>query len=532
MKKFLLSLNLIVWGLGANIASAQFTNGAMLLTEGYFPNTSGQLYFYNTKIGYWNSSKTYAKVNGYSTGCFGETSQYATIWGDYIYVMSKQTGSYSGGLLEVGNATTWERVKVFTKFSDDGNTYDGRGFFGVSESKAYIGTSNGIFVYDIENKEIGKLIEGTENSDSGAKLYSGQIGSMVRVGSKVFAVKQNVGIYVINVETDEIENTISSQKYGSFTDLVVAKDGTLWTGACSKENSSFMDSPEQPYLIKIDPYSLKTIEITITNPIRSPWSTWRFPYLQACSKTNRLIWPATYPADYSNGVRTVCYYDIDKQKEGILCEITDVDVNSIYTGVTVDHETDNVYVIGSEGASSGPYYLYIVDGISGEFIGDRKNTPLTTKYGDWPAMMLTTDDYAPVIDIETISIAMNETCDLPLVDFISDQDNIASAIISEITKGTDENIAIVSIEKGVLKVTPVKVGETTFELKAMSNGKVTLKTINVVVSVASGINDIMKNENVPIEYFTLQGVRISADEIGSGIYIKKQGNNITKIINK
>ena len=46
----------------------------------------------------------------------------------------------------------------------------------------------------------------------------------------------------------------------------------------------------------------------------------------------------------------------------------------------------------------------------------------------------------------------------------------------------------------------------------------------------SGISDVEIDENVPAEYFNLQGVRVNADQLVPGIYICRKGNNVTKVL--
>lgn len=47
----------------------------------------------------------------------------------------------------------------------------------------------------------------------------------------------------------------------------------------------------------------------------------------------------------------------------------------------------------------------------------------------------------------------------------------------------------------------------------------------------TGINDVVIDENAPVEYFNLQGVRVANPERG-GIYIRRQGTNVAKVLVK
>ncbi len=60
---------------------------------------------------------------------------------------------------------------------------------------------------------------------------------------------------------------------------------------------------------------------------------------------------------------------------------------------------------------------------------------------------------------------------------------------------------------------------------------VSLKGMTVAFTEASGIADVEIDENAPVEYYNLQGVRING-ELTPGLYIRRQGNAATKVIVK
>ncbi len=47
---------------------------------------------------------------------------------------------------------------------------------------------------------------------------------------------------------------------------------------------------------------------------------------------------------------------------------------------------------------------------------------------------------------------------------------------------------------------------------------------------SSAITDITVDENAPVEYFNLQGIRVENPE--NGLYIRRQGNKVTKVLVK
>lgn len=56
-------------------------------------------------------------------------------------------------------------------------------------------------------------------------------------------------------------------------------------------------------------------------------------------------------------------------------------------------------------------------------------------------------------------------------------------------------------------------------------------TLVKLPDVQSGIsNAVAEDVNAPVEYFDLNGIRVNADNLNKGIYIKRQGNKVTKII--
>lgn len=59
-------------------------------------------------------------------------------------------------------------------------------------------------------------------------------------------------------------------------------------------------------------------------------------------------------------------------------------------------------------------------------------------------------------------------------------------------------------------------------------------TIKVTYIVDNNVNAIdgieSDDENAPVEYFNLQGIRVNGDNLGTGIYIRRQGSKTTKVL--
>ncbi|MDE7407743.1 MAG: leucine-rich repeat domain-containing protein [Muribaculaceae bacterium] len=52
---------------------------------------------------------------------------------------------------------------------------------------------------------------------------------------------------------------------------------------------------------------------------------------------------------------------------------------------------------------------------------------------------------------------------------------------------------------------------------------------NVEALQTSAIEGVESDENVPVEYFSIQGVKVAADNLTPGIYVKRQGANVGKV---
>lgn len=83
------------------------------------------------------------------------------------------------------------------------------------------------------------------------------------------------------------------------------------------------------------------------------------------------------------------------------------------------------------------------------------------------------------------------------------------------------NYSVASVEPGVYNIT----GVVTIYKNAPS-----IYVVSYEKAVDTGIADIVADENAPVEYFNLQGIRVANPE--NGLYIRRQGNKVTKVIVK
>lgn len=100
------------------------------------------------------------------------------------------------------------------------------------------------------------------------------------------------------------------------------------------------------------------------------------------------------------------------------------------------------------------------------------------------------------------------------------------------TANTDEEVAEQSLE-GWTKYegTPVVLSKAgTLEYKGViGNAETAVKTLTVTGTSTSVVDIVADDENAPVEYFNLQGVRVENPAAG-GLYIRKQGSKVTKVI--
>ena len=75
-------------------------------------------------------------------------------------------------------------------------------------------------------------------------------------------------------------------------------------------------------------------------------------------------------------------------------------------------------------------------------------------------------------------------------------------------------------------ITLTKAGELSYF--ARKNGLDSeIKTVTVK-SIASALFEINADENAPVEYFNLQGIRVANPD--NGVFIRRQGNTVTKVV--
>ena len=217
--------NLLIYAFlsgSAPIIGQTYTDGVFVLNEDWYGHNNSSINFLHPESGiidYYLVQTNPANMDGSIIQTLGCTAQYGVIYGNKMYVISKQNQDpgenaeeKQGGrlvILDAKNMQVLYRLPIIAE-KNGKSIADGRSFVGVDENKGYIGTSNGIYILDLNTYMLNGIIEGSENplitgdespSTGLGALYENQIGMMIRTQDHVLAIQQDKGILVINPET-------------------------------------------------------------------------------------------------------------------------------------------------------------------------------------------------------------------------------------------------------------------------------------------------------------------------------------------
>lgn len=609
MKKIItLITSALIAGSSMLLTAQNYTNGVYVLNEDWYGHNNSTLNFWNPEtetIDYLIMQM--ANNYEYSLGC---TSQYGQLYGDFIVITGKQDkdpgepGDMKSGRVSILHRNTLKPVgdevhPLISVNEKDKSDADGRGVCFVDNKKFYIGTSNGIYVFkwDEQGKiftwDSEKIIPGTENvlitgdevsnADGLGPLYQNQIGMMLRTQDYVFAIKQDLGVLVIDPQTDEIITIIE----GCFSTMAQSKDGNIWVGVNYQEEGS-EDNLNYPYgwngdawngsqLMCIDQYTLETKKVRLdTGGIPQSWYAWTAGTLTASETENVLYFVYTDPSLgqinwfrncvlYRFNIDAIDWNNIDLSNpdeayaEGACEEIYDSSFDNLYFyggALQCNPKDGNLYAslyVGENIATQE--WIYAIINSEGEMT--QYQEPIKRYW--YPAMFIFPDNEAPIVDgLEDITIADKNSVTVTLADKVTDNDSRNAAIVKSVSYVADESIVKAEITKGDLVLTPLNKGNTAVEIAFNSNGKVVTKSINV--SVTADVNSVemtdIKRANVfavagnimttgigtpqQVEVYNAQGALIKSTVVNNGeqiiglakgnLYIVKISNQSYKIV--
>ncbi len=509
------------------VPAADYTQGVFIVNEDWYGHQNSTVNFL-TDEGEW-VYRAVQRENG-NTVQLGCTAQYGQIYGDKFYIMSKQAqdpgASVMGGRVNVFDATTLKMEKQLENISvgEDGKSNaDGRGFLGVDEHKGYIGSSNGIYILDLDTYEIKGQVDGTGNGGGSAydQLYSGQVGSMVRVNDRVFAVHQKQGLLVIDANTDKVDSVIAAPDGWGFGSVVLSKDGNLWLSVADQSGFGTADNR----IVKLNPNTLEEDVITLPDGINGPansWYAWTPDCFCASNQQNVLYWNGGDNSWFCG--YTIYKYDIDKDKFSVYLDFNnDPDGFYIYgCSFRIDPVSDEAYVSLYKGFSDQTYVVRKYD-TAGNQLAEY---PMISNYW-FPSLPVFPDNEAPVIanPVNDFSLALDETKTIDLSDLATDADNFQAAIVKTVKNVSDATVLEATMQNGQLTVTPKEVGTATVTLQANSNGKLVETEFTVTVTKATGIAEVSDASSKATETarFSADGMRLASPQRGINIVRMSDG---------
>ncbi len=449
----------------ANIPSDANEKGFFVLNEDWFGHDDGTINYFapNGDIAY----RAYRKANPGDK--FGVTSQYGTVYGDNLYVTSKQ-----GNRLVVADKLTLKKKAVLTDVGGDG-----RGFAGISPEKAYMGTSKGVSIINLKDFTFVKTIEGITE----------EVGNIIYANGYAFVVTHE-NVLVIDTELDAIHKTLEITKPAC---MVQAKDGSIWVGSANE-------------LTRIDPFTLDYAKVKdISNcGIFPTWYAWNKGSLSASTQENILYWAT---GNSSWNINKVAKYDIDKEE--LTPELFVLGAEKDY-GISKDNETldfygaalnvnpltdDVVLLVKRSGfGQNGSYNWLFLLNSKGEItkivtVGDDGTgedstpgkEPSANHYYWFPSMPLFNDFYEPEILLNNIELNVGGIVQINLNKAIYDRDTPSAAIQLQFDIEGEDDIVFLRREGQRLYISGDAEGETLLKVSANSNGNIIERNIPVIV---------------------------------------------------
>lgn len=349
----------------ATAPARTYSDGFYIVNEDWYGHQNSTVNFLHPddpEGNYWEY-RVFQEANpGHELGC---TNQYGAIHRGRLYLIAKQErdpgSTVTGGRITVADASTMEMIYQSTLIDPSGEQCDGRAFVGYDDSKGYISSSHGVWVFNLNDFSVSaKCVEGTENpnghseggnTNSAGALYHGQCGTMVVAADKVFVAHQQYGLLRIDPATDIVDATFTiadkvNHDGASIGSVVKALDGNLYVSV-TRGIDGLGDM--LPYLVRVEPATLDYEVIALPEGIYPPassWYAWTPDAFCASEVKNTLYWNGGENSWFSGS--KIFKYDIDAAS---FEKIIDLDETGDYVpwklygcSMRLHPETDEMYM--------------------------------------------------------------------------------------------------------------------------------------------------------------------------------------------
>ncbi len=359
MKNFLLTLLLAPCHM---LAATDYTEGILWVNEDWYGHQNSTLNYLlpdDPDGDYWKYRVIQTENPGMELGC---TNQYGALWHGRLYLIAKQDkdpgASVTGGRITVADAKTMKILHQQSLIDPSGAQCDGRGFVGVDEHKGYVSTSNGVWIFDLDNYEITGQVEGSANpyaggdsdkpaTDSSGSLYSGQSGMMVEAAGRIFVAHQQYGLLVVDPLTDSVVEVISMdivREGAGIGSIVKSKDGFLWLSVAKncQGNGSALNN-----IVRVNPSTLDYEILDISEGMFPPpnsWYAWTPDAFVASAVNNCLYWKGG-PNQWFTGTK-IYKFDCDTRQQSLFIDLEEEGANWKLYGCAmgVHPVTDELYM--------------------------------------------------------------------------------------------------------------------------------------------------------------------------------------------
>lgn len=364
MKRALIIISALLSVMAPAIAAqeADYTQGIIWVNEDWYGHQNSTVNYLlpdDPDGVFWKYRIIQAENPGMELGC---TNQYGALWHDRLYLIAKQEkdpgATITGGRITVADAKTMKILHQQSLIDPSGAQCDGRGFLGVDEHKGYISTSNGVWIFDLDNYTVTGQVEGSANPNAGGdndkpntdptgSLYHGQSGMMVSAAGKVFVAHQQYGLLVVDPAEDKVVKAISMdivQEGAGIGSIVKSKDGYLWLSIAKNLQGT---GATLNYIVRLDPSTLTYEIIEIPEDMFPPsnsWYAWTPDAFVASTVQNCLYWKGG-PNRWFTGTK-IYKFDCDTREQSLFIDLEEEGANWKLYGcaIGVHPMTDEIYM--------------------------------------------------------------------------------------------------------------------------------------------------------------------------------------------